>query len=315
MNMATIALTQQSLQHRLRAVSGSPLLIPAVNFLLIMWLAWLLARLSWAVLATQQETVANNVTGVTTSVVQPSRQPVYNGAKIASWHLMGEAKEPVKRVAPVKKAPTSAPDTRLNLTLSGIFATEEGGNALAIIGEPRGGEESYSVGDPVPGGASLYEVHADRVILERNGGYETLRLPQNRTSRNGSSNTRGRSSQSRPSARSRSPQGKRNQALGKYRDRIKKNPTSFTDYVRPVPVRENGKFVGFRLQEGNTAGALDDLGLQAGDVVTQINGVVLDSPSKGMQAMRSLNNSGSNINLTVMRSGGEISLNFALPTQ
>ncbi|MEE9494325.1 MAG: type II secretion system protein GspC [Gammaproteobacteria bacterium] len=310
--MATFALTQQSFLQKIRLAGSSPLLIPGINLLLILWLAWLLSRLTWTALSGGEGIPLGNVSGESSRTVQSEVKSEYNAAQIASWHLLGK-KVIVKKVTPVKKekaAPTRAPETRLNLTLSGVFAAD-GDSARAIIGDPRGKDESYSVGDPVPGGARLYEIYADRVILERNGGYETLRLPQDGVGNRSSSSPRGRNT------RNTRPQGsstQRGQALQRYKSRIQQNPMSFTDYVRPTPVRENGRFIGFRLQEGREMGALDDLGLIAGDVVTSINGVQLDSPSKGMQAMRSLSGSGENVNLTVMRDGREVALNFSLPS-
>ena len=74
-------------------------------------------------------------------------------------------------------ASANAPDTQMNLILKGVLA---GGAkiAFAIIAQGQGGaEDFYGIGDQVSG-AILREVHADRVILERNGRFETLRLPE-----------------------------------------------------------------------------------------------------------------------------------------
>ena len=74
-------------------------------------------------------------------------------------------------------APVDAPETKLKLVLRGVFSSEDQDNARAIIADPRGKEEQYSIGDMLPGNAELSEVHADKVILKRSGRYETLRLP------------------------------------------------------------------------------------------------------------------------------------------
>jgi general secretion pathway protein C len=71
--------------------------------------------------------------------------------------------------------------------------------------------------------------------------------------------------------------------------------------------------VGFRLQAGPQRGALKELGLQPGDVVTAINGVQIDSPAKGMKAMQALGE-GDSVNVTLLRGGQETSLSLTLPS-
>jgi general secretion pathway protein C len=75
---------------------------------------------------------------------------------------------------------SSAPDTRLQLALSGIIAGKNPKDGLAMIGPQGQPTRLYCVGDPIAaaGGARLYRVFADRVVLESDGGLETLRLPR-----------------------------------------------------------------------------------------------------------------------------------------
>lgn len=99
--------------------------------------------------------------------------------ELATLHLFGVA-------APTETAPgaavLTAPDTHLNLTLRGVFATSDADQAIAIIADPGGKEEPYRRGATVPGGAVLYAVYPDRVILQRGGGLETLWLPKDKLS-------------------------------------------------------------------------------------------------------------------------------------
>src|SRR5690606_5996394 len=98
------------------------------------------------------------------------------GREVARLHLFGEAVTTQEAV--VEAVPRDAPDTRLRLTLRGLFAARDPDQALAIVAEPGGDEKADRIGDPRPGGAELREIHADRIILSRAGRYETLRLPQ-----------------------------------------------------------------------------------------------------------------------------------------
>jgi len=180
--------------------------------------------------------------------------------ELAGWHLFGEA----GRQNAVKRAATlSAPETRLRLTLKGVFASDEAAAAgWAIIADPKGKEDTYEIGDPLPGNAKLSEIYVDRIILERGGRFETLKLP--------------------------------------------KNAMLWVVEVGAMT------FIGFRLQPGKKRGALKELGLKPGDIVTSINGIKIDAPAKGMKAMQALGK-GDSVGVTLLRGGQEISLNLTLP--
>jgi general secretion pathway protein C len=254
-----------------------------VNTLLVIWLAWLLAGLSWVLLPDTSTSEAQSVDVAPVPVAR--QQPRIDERQIAKWHLFGEA----GKEKPVKKVTVDAPETRLKLTLRGVFASDDSSSASdarAIIGDPRGKEDSYAPGDPLPGGAKLAEIYPDRIILERNGRFETLRLPKKITNTG--------------SAR-------------RNRSEIKKNPASLMNYVRATPERKDGKFIGFRLQPGRDPGAMKELGLKPGDVVKSINGVQIDSPAKGMKAMQALGE-GDSVNVTLLRGGQETSMSLTLPS-
>lgn len=278
------------------------LFVKIINVLLVIWVAWQLAGLSWLLVpASPREDVA-----AVTPDLQPAqrRQSVANEKELAGWHLFGEAGQ---QPAAKKVSPLSAPETRLRLTLKGVFASDDETLGRAIIADPKGKEDSYGIGDPLPGGAKLSEVYPDRIILERNGRFETLKLPKKRNASQVQAPVRRTTYGS-----NRSDTGNRATAFKKYRSEIKNNPASFLNYVRATPARQNGKFVGFRLQPGKQRGALKDLGLKPGDIVTSINGVQIDAPAKGMKAMQALGE-GDSVNVTLLRGGQEVSLNLTLP--
>lgn len=60
--------------------------------------------------------------------------------------------------------------------------------------------------------------------------------------------------------------------------------------------------IGFRVNPGRDRAAFEALGLQAGDVVTDINGTVLDDPGQGLQVFQSLGEA-TQANVTVLRDG------------
>ena len=72
--------------------------------------------------------------------------------------------------------------------------------------------------------------------------------------------------------------------------------------MRLAPHVQEGQVVGFRVNPGRDRATFEALGLQAGDVVTDINGTVLDDPSQGLQVFQSLGES-TQANVTVLRDG------------
>ncbi len=301
--MVSLAIPQNALQYVLRPERAAQA-ANIINVLLIIWLAWQLARLTWLLVPGVEQAEAPPLMAPAASV-EPGQARV-DERQLASWHVFGEA----GKETPVRKAtPVDAPETRLKLTLSGVFASADPASARAIVGDPRGDEQSYAVGDPLPGGAKLSEIYPDRIILERGSGFETLRLPREEGV---SSAPR---SYSHRSATQLNPatNASRVEAFTRYRDEIRQNPASFLNYVRATPAKQDGKFIGFTLQEGPQAGAFEELGLSPGDIVTGINGVAIESPADGMKAMQALGD-GDSIDVTLLRGGQEVSLSLTLPS-
>jgi len=290
---------QQADVFRLLQSGNTRWLIRGVNLLLVLWIASLLASLTWGLVTPQGNSQPENIEISLSSVaVDPNAQLI---RQLPGWHLMGVAT--TQQAAVVASTPVDAPDTRLKLVLRGVFASEESGKAQAIIADPRGKEEHYAVGDSLPGNAELREVHPDRVILQRNGRYETLRLlPDSR-------------SKARPVVRSHSKTvAKRHeQRIREIRQTIKQRPNLLIDAVRPRPyLGEGGVMEGYTLMPGRDPALFRDLGLRPGDVVVQINGIRLNSKENGMQALKSIQ-SGDQASMTLLRGGQEQVVNLQMP--
>ena len=215
-----------------------------------------------------------------------------------------------EKAAPVKKK-TTAPETKLNLSLKGVLAATPMERASAIIAKGKAGKEDiYSIGDKMPGGVEIKEIHAEYVVLERNGQLETLKLQKAgglaSLSATSQAPSRGRSLSRSP--RASSPGA----ALKKIRTSILKDPTSFGDYALPVVVKEKGKQVGYRLQAQKKGELLAELGIQPNDVITEINGVKLNKAQNGVSALRKLSTA-KNLTIMVKRNGVEMPLSIAMP--
>jgi len=274
------------------------LLITVINLLLVVWIAWLLAGLTWDLVSGRESLeIEPPATQVKTSPVDQSAQLVH---QLPSWHLFGEA---ARDAAPAKQAvPVDAPDTRLKLVLRGAYSSGDAAYSRAIIADPRGKELMYAIGDKLPGNAELSEVHADRVILLRGGRYETLRLPQDEQSGAAASRSRSPAASASPAQR-----------LGSIRETLKQNPKSLYGLVRATPKKdEEGKMIGYTLQPGRDPQLFEQMSLQPGDVVTKINDISLDNLSNGMRALKSAQ-SGETVSMTVMRGDAEETLSFSVP--
>lgn len=269
-----------------------------INLLLIVWIASMLATLTWDLLSPAESTDEIEVVSESAPApVNPDRQLI---SQMPGWHLMGVAlqgNQPVQTNTPVE-----APETKLNLILKGALSSNEPEHARAIIADPRGKEEQYAVGEQLPGNAELSEIHPDRVILKRNGRFETLRLPRDKKS---STTVASRTVAARPAA---SPRERLNAA----RQQLKRG-TNLPNLVRATPKRgKDGKTIGYMLSPGRDPDLFEQVGLQAGDVAIQINDIRLDNPTNSARALKSMQ-SGESVSVTVMRNNQEQVLSLEWP--
>ena len=69
------------------------------------------------------------------------------------------------------------PITQLNLVLSGVLSSSLNDHASALVAERGKPAERFYVGQSLPGGAEVYSVEVDHIILRRNGQMEKLTYP------------------------------------------------------------------------------------------------------------------------------------------
>lgn len=96
-------------------------------------------------------------------------------------------------------------------------------------------------------------------------------------------------------------------SLASFRQQVAANNMKLLDLVKPSPVSQKGQLTGFRVAPGNNEALFRQTGLQAGDIVTAINGTPLNSNSSSLRAMQGLMSS-ANAQLTVLRGGQVTSL-------
>jgi general secretion pathway protein C len=272
--------------------------LPAItSLLLLIACAHALARISWMFLPEGETYTQQSATSRTPVVNRINQDQVIR--QVANAHLFGEM-----QAAAGGTRPSRAPETRLNLVLRGVIAADPMSLSHAIIARGKNGkEEVYAVGDKMPGDVTVEEVYPDHVILNRGGQFETLQLIKDEDV--GTIQSSGNSSGFPAS-------GTTGEQLAGIRQEILQNPTSFGDYALPVVVKKNGKQLGYRLQPQQKGNELmQEVGLEANDVITEINGIRLDNPQNGIGALRQLSTANS-VSITVMRNGNEVPLSIQL---
>jgi len=227
----------------------------------------------------------------------PHVRPGVDVQQVVSAHLFG-----IAAVEPGAQDPANAPLSSANLVLAGTIASQDPKHGVAIITD-GGPSKVYSVGDNVSG-ATLHSVYLDHVILDRAGVLETLMLPRQLAG-------------SRPMAAAHRPAGadpRTVAAVDNIRRLVQQDPGILDQVMRTVASYDNaaGKLRGFRAYPGRNRAIFSKLGLKPGDLVTAINGTVLDDPQHSQEVFNTIQTS-DHVTVTVERGGQkqDITLNIA----
>ncbi|AXQ99289.1 type II secretion system protein GspC [Pseudoalteromonas piscicida] len=224
---------------------------------------------------------------------------------IVAQNLFGEANaKPDTKPQPVV---SDAPETTLNVRLTGIVAvSQDDGAGLAII-ESQGRQETYSVDAPITGTrAKLARVLPDRVILDVSGRFETLMLDGIEFSRTVAMPTKPKKIVNNAT----SPTPPRNE-LANRRQELINEPGKLFDYIKISPERRNGELIGYRLTPGKDPELFKQVGLQANDLAIAINGFQLTDMKQAMSAINELRTS-TDANITIERDGQVMDVQFSL---
>lgn len=300
-------------------------LIPLITVSLVIILAYSLAQFTWLIVPAPPLTATVPVSKASINLAATPTGPTGAHASLAQLHLFGE---PQAQNAAIAEAPKVVPPTPLNLTLKGVVASDDANNARAIIADQANKEDSYAVNAQLPGDAVLEEIHADHVVLMRNGQNEILALVKDDQS-GGAPNASIAPSASLPtplpladeflqapefaegsvptnpgdaSGEAASQAADISSTLRNYRDALATNPQSLAGLAQAEPVQENGKFLGYRVQPGSDPTLFTGLGLEPGDVVTAVNGITLDNPAKAFEIMQNLTTA-NQVQVVVNRNG------------
>jgi general secretion pathway protein C len=278
-----------SLDAERMLVAGSQLLPRWITMALVVAIAWQLARIIWMLMP-------GSSTGdlIIAPPVQISRAASAGAASadvqnIANAHIFGEASAEAVVVVPQESHENLA-ETRLSLELKGTMASPDEATSIAIIADTSKEEKIYSINDTVAPGATLHAVYADRVVLNRAGNLEVLRLPKEFPQ----GTVRTRRSATTVSRAASNPQSIQNV--------VSKNVTKLADVIRPTPYYVSGQMQGYRVYPGRDRKQFAALGLRPGDLIKDIDGAALTNPQQATQIFQSLGDK-QQVSVTVERNG------------
>jgi general secretion pathway protein C len=280
-----------------------------VTVVLVVLLADRFAALTWSVVPRPSIPVPELPSGVRTVAPQGIGGAV-DHTQLAGLHLFGQAQAQQAKPAPEAPVPENMPETRLRLTLRGVFHSTDGDLARVIVAGPDGREEVYSLGASLPGGAQLEEIAPERVILVRDGQRETLTFPVDNRSSIQVNSAPSPDQAAQPVAAT-ATRINATSLAEQYRQTMESDPSALTDIAQVQPFIDQGTFRGFRLRPGRKPALLRQLGLRPGDVVTTIDGVQLDNMSRAMESLRTFAEA-DQVDVTILRNGRQIPYSYRL---
>ncbi|AKJ94163.1 hypothetical protein TVD_01700 [Thioalkalivibrio versutus] len=268
--------------------------------------AWLIAGLVWSIAVpgyTYPSGTTVHAERAPASRPDPSAEadaPPRSGyTRSAAFSPFGTSRE----AAP--QAVENAPETRLSLELLGVLATGQG-NGSAIISAGGANVELYHVGDTIGNQlATLHQVRADRVILEREGRLETLRLPRGDELRVDGSRS---DTDQRPSQAAASPAPI---TANISRSRWLDDPQRAMNSLRAQPVLRDGALLGIRVTPTRNQREFERAGLQEGDIITSVQGQQVRDIEDPEQILAGLGDS-DRVNITIERDGQTLPLTIEL---
>ncbi|SMF12053.1 type II secretion system protein C (GspC) [Alteromonadaceae bacterium Bs31] len=281
-------------------------------FLAALWICHSLAALFWLVFPVPDVPQPANLAApvAAQSATGAPKGAQVDVAALQAIHVFGEAGEIPPESIPEEQAAANTDDigevnqtTKLPLQLHGVIASEEQQHARAII---EGGNEQklYRVGEEIKKhkGVKLVKVEEQRAILDNKGTLESLWLYSEEDFKK-SSSSRNRHKVSRGSSKDPSS------TLKAPVKNIKANqiPKTISDVVRFSVHREDGQMVGYKVRPGRDRELFEQVGLQAGDIVTNVNGREMNDPKQLREVYQELKTA-TEANLGVRRGSEEMQI-------
>lgn len=256
---------------------------------LVVYLAAAMAWLTWLLVWTERPVTPlyQQDAGSSGAVQSP-------GAPLASFELFGRP----DRNRPVAEAVSrNAPETRLRLRLEGVMVAQRPENSGAIVSSGGNTTAHYRVGDVLPGDAELVEVEPGRILIRRQGAYESLTFDEDD------------SGPATASAEPESTPASSGDLLDQARERLDSEGANALLAFGLEPVDDGGS-QGYVFDGSNAM--LRSINLREGDVITAVNGNPLGDLEQDRQLLETLR-SERQLQVEVERDGARFTVTYALP--
>jgi general secretion pathway protein C len=314
-----MTVTNLSLQPALRMYSQHQnKIILLIVVLLSLYLIAFAAELTWRLVPQPESSQSRLLNNSNTSTAQSASR--LDISPLTKLNLFGnpDAKPIVTALAEI----TDAPETKLNLTLTGVVSSTDPKVGAAVV-ENNGKQNTYGVGDKIDGtNATLDQLYIDRVIIKNGLARETLMLDGIDFNEANQIRQQGYRQQAQEFE---TPQGpvefqmpdsdpdQSSASVREMREQINQSPTSFTDFIAIKPHAPNGALIGYQVSPGKQAEFFSNVGLRSGDVITQINGLDLSDPAQSLEAINVLREA-QFLQMEVLRGDEALSLDIDIPS-
>lgn len=266
--------------------------------------------------------VTDDAPGIqTSSISSPSGTKSNSGPNvrqlanaISGRHMFGDFLAPVEKAVEPEK-PKDVAVTRLNLKLAGVFAYIPIERSMAIMSVDNGDQEAFQIGSRIVGETTLEEVHRDHVIIKNRGKFEKVSmaddikpLPASQIQR---AQPQARASNGGAGVDPNAPIELPSTNPGEIRDYLARNPALLGRIVAAEPYQENGKLIGYKITPKQNPEILEAQGIVAGDVITRVNNIQINSQKQGIRALRNVVKA-EQLEVMVLRDGVEVPLSISL---
>jgi general secretion pathway protein C len=224
---------------------------------------------------------------------------------------------------PPKRVKKTLEATKLPLSLLGTAASPNAALSWAAV-EDQSSRRTVvvRVDEQINNKAKVTRIERKRIVLSENGVLRELVLadPKNKSKKKPSASKR-RSSRSkarrpartsrRPSPATRAPTPTTDVSTSMSAGTL--NASKLFSDARILPKYDpEGGLVGMQVHTIPPGSPFEEAGLQAGDIITQLNGIVIDSPEKSVQVLTAVAGA-TELTIEVDREGGPATLNVSLP--
>lgn len=181
--------------------------------------------------------------------------------------------------------------SKLDVVVTGIARSNRSRASWVIVTTPHGGESLYQENNEIMGmpGVEVTLIHDRHIQLNNNGQFETVAL----YIEDGTT--------AHPTEKSFDRLGEIGPAVSIPASELA-DVTSIWDVVKFKLVSDSGGRVGVEVRPGRKRNLFNKIGLKSGDLITQVNGLAIRSPSD-LNALNRLLKESSSIDLLFVRDG------------